>query len=288
LPLGNAEIAATLKEGVLTVSRFNGNLDGGAIALSGVIDGSKPSLSFDLTGEARGIDIAQMLRRQSGSNEIGSLIRITIDGRLDATGIALHGVGTTVDEIRRSLAGGAELTGHVQARADKFLALLGSATTGVVGGAIDLTLGNIMSVFGDRGGVGVGNLLNAISLVLYRYVNHNNVLTGHLDITAGMVTDRNLTLRGNGATASIITRTDLTRATTDTTINFVLEEDPSAPYLIVTARGPIASPSFHAVRGQAKDPPGIFDKLPSLPHVTVPSISIPHIPLPHIPNPFGR
>ena len=288
LPLGNAEIAATLKEGVLTVSHFKGDLDGGTISLSGVIDGSKPSLSFDLAGEARGIDIAQMLRRQSGSNEIGSLIRITIDGRLDATGVALRGAGTTVDEIKRSLAGGAELTGYVQARADRFLALLGSATTGAVGGAIDLTLGNIMSIFGERGGVEVGNLLNAISLVLYRYVNHDNVLAGHLDVVAGMVTDRNLTLRGNGATASIITRTDLTRATTDTTINFVLAEDPSAPYLIVTARGPIASPSFHAVRGQAKDPPGIFDKLPSLPHVTVPSISIPHIPLPHIPNPFGR
>ena len=154
MPLGNAEIAATLKEGVLTVSHFKGDLDGGTISLSGVIDGSKPSLSFDLAGEARGIDIAQMLRRQSGSNEIGSLIRITIDGRLDATGVALRGAGTTVDEIKRSLAGGAELTGHVQARADRFLALLGSATTGAVGGAIDVTLGNIMSVFGDRGGVG--------------------------------------------------------------------------------------------------------------------------------------
>jgi len=287
LPLGNAEIAATLKEGVLTVSHFKGALDGGTISLSGVIDGSKPALSFDLAGEARGIDIAQMLRRQSGSNEIGSLIRITIDGRLDAT-IALRGAGTTVDEIKRSLAGGAELTSHVQARADRFLALLGSATTGAVGGAIDLTLGNIMSVFGDRVGVGAGNLLNAVSLVLYRYVNHDNMLAGHLDVAAGMATDRNLTLRGNGATASIIMRTDLSRATTDTTINFVLAEDPSAPYLIVTAQGPIASPSFDAVRGQAEDPPGIFDKLPSLPHMTVPSISIPHIPLPHIPNPFGR
>ncbi len=76
----------------------------------------------------------------------------------DATGVGLRGAGTTVDEIKRSPAGGAEISGHVQARADKFLALLGSATTGAVGGVIDVTLGNIMSAFGDRGGVGAANL----------------------------------------------------------------------------------------------------------------------------------
>jgi len=288
VPLGKAEIAATLKDGVLAVSRFTGGFDGGTIALSGVIDGSKPSLSFDLKGEARGIDIAQVLRRQSGSNEIGSLIRIAIAGHLDATAIALRGAGTTVAELRRSLAGSAEVTGHVQARADRFLALLGSAATGAAGGAIDMTVGTIMSALGERGGVGVGNLLNAISLVLYRYVNHDNVLAGHLDVAGGLMTDRNLTLRGNGVTAGIAMRTDLARATTDTTVSFVLAEVPSAPYLIVTAGGPIAAPTFHAVRGSAPDPPGVLDKLPRLPSVTLPSIPLPHVPLLHIPNPFGR
>lgn len=288
VPLDKAEIAATLKDGVLTVSRFTGGFDGGTIALSGVIDGSKPSLSFDLKGDAKGIDIGQMLRRQSGSNEVGSLIRIALDGRLDATGMTLRGAGTTIAELKASLAGGADIMGHVQARADRFLALLGSAATGAAGGAIDMTVGNIMSALGERGGVGVGNLLNAISLVLYRYVNHDNVLAGHLEVANGVATDRSLTLQGNGVAAGIATRTDLARATTDTTVSFVLAEVPSAPYLIVTARGPLGAPSFHAVRGPAPDPPGIFDKLPRLPHVTLPSVPIPHIPLPHIPNPFGR
>jgi len=124
--------------------------------------------------------------------------------------------------------------------------------------------------------------------VLYRYVNHDNVLAGHLDVAGGLMTDRNLTLRGNGVTAGIAMRTDLAHATTDTTVSFVLAEVPSAPYLIVTARGPIAAPTFHAVRGSAPDPPGIFDKLPRLPSVTLPSIPLPRVPLPHIPNPFGR
>ena len=57
-------------------------------------------------------------------------------------------------------------------------AVLGSAATGVAGGVIDITLGNVMSVLGEKGGVGVGNLLNAISLVLNRFVNHDNALVG--------------------------------------------------------------------------------------------------------------
>jgi hypothetical protein len=290
VPLGNAEIAAALKDGVLTVSHFKGGLYGGTISLTGVVDGRRPSLSFDFKGEARDIKLGEMLRHSSGTNEIGSLIRIVIDGSLSADGVALRGNGTTVAEIRSSLAGGAQLNGHVQARADRFLQLLGSAATGAAGGIIDTTLGNIMSVLGEKGGVGVGNLLNAISLVLNRFVNHDNPLSGHVEIAGGVLTDKNLALQGNRATANIATRTDLANATTDTTINFMLAEEPSAPYLVVTARGPLGSPSVHAVRGSANDPPGMVRIFQNLPHVPMPSISIPtpHIPTPHIPNIFGR
>jgi hypothetical protein len=284
-PLGSTEIAATLKDGVLVVSRFEGGLYGGTIKLTGTVDGSRPSLSFDFTGEANGLNIGDMLRRISGSNEIGSLIRITIDGNLIASGLELRGAGTTVAEIRASMAGQARLSGHVQARADRFLQLLGSAATGMVGGAIDTTLGNVMSVFGDKGGVGVGNLLNAISLVLNRFVNHDNALSGDIEIGNGILNDRNLVLQGNRATAHIVTRTDLANATTDSTINFMLAEDPGSPYPIVTARGPMGSPSFHATRGSASDPPDITNIFRALPHVPLPSISIP---TPHIPNIFGR
>jgi hypothetical protein len=291
--LGGAEIVATLKDGVLTVSHLKGGLYGGTIDFSGTVDGTRPSLSFDFKGEVRDIRLGELLRHGSGTNEIGSLIKITLDGSMNATGVSLRGSGTTVAELRSSLAGGAQLNGHILARADRFLQILGSAATGAVGGAIDITLGNLMSAFGDKGGVGVGNLLNAISLVLNRYINHDNALAGHVEIAGGVLGDKNLALQGNRATASIATRTDLANATTDTTISFILAEEPSAPYLIVTARGPMGSPAYHAVRGAADDPPGItrlFQNLPSvpLPNIPVPSISVPHIPTPHIPNPFGR
>lgn len=290
MPLGNAEVAASLKDGVLTVSRFDGGLYGGTVSLSGVVDGREPSLSFDFKGEARDLSLGEMLRRSSGTSEIGSLIKIALDGRLSAKGMVLRGNGTTLAEIRNSLSGSAQLTGHVQARADRFLQILGAAATGAAGGVIDLTLGNVMSVLGEKGGVGIGNLLNAISLVLNRFVNHDNPLSGDVEIAGGVLTDRNLTLQGNRALARIATRTDLARATTDTTINFMLAEEPSAPYLIVTAYGAMTSPSFNAVRGSAGDPPGVIGIFQNLPRVPIPDISIrvPHIPTPHIPNIFGR
>ena len=241
------EIAATLKDGVLDVSRFKGSFYGGTIDLAGTIDGSQPSLSFDLKGEANGLKVGDMLRSSSGSNEVGSVVRITVDGSVTAKELALRGAGTTIAEIRASMAGRARVSGHIQARADKFLQTLGSAATGAVGSVLDATVGNIMSLFGDKGGA--GNVPNAISLVLNRFVNHDNALSGDIEIAGGVLTDKNLVLQGDRATGRIVTRTNLVNATTSTTVTFVLAEEPSTPYLIVTASGPLASPSIQATRG---------------------------------------
>ncbi|MDP1751661.1 MAG: AsmA-like C-terminal region-containing protein, partial [Reyranella sp.] len=285
--LGNADVAATLKDGRLTITHLKGGLYGGSISLAGVVDATQPALSIDLKGDANGLRIGQMMRESSGTNEVGSLIKITLDGILNANGIALRGSGTTAGQLKSSLAGGARLSGHVYPRADRFLQIIGAAATGVTGGAIDFTLGNIASLFGEKGGIGIGNLLNAISLVLNRFVNHDNPISGEVEITQGVLTGKHLQLQGSGATAGISTRTSLENATTDTTIDFFLAEEPSLPYLIMTARGPLAGPSFSATRGGASDPPGMTNILKQV--EKVPSM-LPSIPMPsfHIPNPFGR
>jgi hypothetical protein len=97
------------------------------------------------------------------------------------------------------------------------------------------------------------------------------------------------------ATANIATQTNLASATTQTTINFVIAEDPSGPYVITTVSGPLSGLSIHATRGPARDPPDIEKLVPNIsrlppsnPSSLLPSISVPHIPVPSIPNPFGR
>ncbi len=291
LRIGNADLAATLKDGVLTISHFKGALFGGSLALSGVVNGSQPVLSLDFKGDVNGINVGEALRGTSGSNQFGGGVKVTIDGRLNANGITVHGAGATSDRIRSSMAGGAQLSGHIYAGADKALQVLGGAAAGAAGGVIDQTLGNVLGAVGQKGGVGVGNVLNAIALVLNRFVNNDNPISGRVDIAGGVLTDKGLTVQGKNATARIATRTNLGNSTTDTTINFMIAEDGSAPYLITTARGSLSSPSLNVVRGTAKDPPGMVSTLPGvkqLEQVTVPRSPIPNIPIPSIPGLFGR
>jgi hypothetical protein len=184
------------------------------------------------------------------------------------------------------------LSGHIFAGADKALQVLGGAAAGAAGGVIDSTLGNVLGAVGQKGGVGVGNILNAIALVLNRFVNHDSPISGRVDVAGGVLSDKGLVVQGNRATANIATRTNLGNSTTDTTINFTIAEDGSAPYLITTVRGSLSSPSINVVRGTAKDPPGMISTLPGvqqLQQVPTPSRSlIPNVPIPNIPGLFGR
>jgi uncharacterized protein involved in outer membrane biogenesis len=261
LHIGNADLAVTLKDGVLTLGHLTGSLYGGSLQLAGVVDGSKPALSVDLKGNAENILVGEMLRQTSGTNQFGGGVKVTIDGKLNARNIAIKGAGSTSEQLKSSMAGGADLSGHIFAGADKALTAIGSAATGAVGGVIDNTLGQALGIVGQKGGVGVGNLLNAISLVLNRFVNHDSPISGHVDIAGGVLSDRSLVVQGNRATANVLTRTNLVASTTDTTINFTIAEDPSAPYLISTIRGPTSNLSYNVVRGTAKDPPGMVNTL---------------------------
>ncbi len=297
--IGNADLAATLKDGVLTISHFKGSLHGGALDLSGVVNASQPVLSLDLKGEANGLSLSQMLRDSRGSNQFGSTIRVTLDGRLNATGITVRASGTTGEQIRSSLAGGANLGGHIFVGADEALRFIGGALAGAAGGVIDNTLGTALGIVGQRG-LSPTALLNAIQLVLNRFVNHDSPIGGRVEIAGGVLTDRGLNVQGNRATANISTRTNLNASTTDTTINFMIAEDPSAPYIITTARGPLASPSLNVTRGTARDPAGMISTLPGVGNIPGIGSLIPgqgggqsggsRLPIPNIPIPniFGR
>ncbi|WP_422034024.1 AsmA family protein [Reyranella sp.] len=292
LRIANADLAASLKDGILTVQHFKGSLYGGSLALAGTVNATKPALSLDFKGDANGIILGEMLRSTSGSNQFGGAIKVTIDGKLNANGITLRGSGTTAEQIRASMAGGAQLGGHIFVGADKALQMLGSVAAGAASTVIDQTLGNVLGAVGQRG-MSPTSMLNAISLVLNRFVNHDSPISGHVDIAGGVLTDKGLAVQGNRATARITTRTNLGTSTTDTTVNFYIAEDGSAPYLITTARGAMSSPSLGVSRGSAKDPPGMASTLPGAQQLQQleqilpgqPRSLIPNIPIPNI---FGR
>jgi hypothetical protein len=299
LRIGNADLAASLKDGVLTVSHFKGSLYGGSFALTGVVNATQPALAFDFKGDANGLAVGDLLRSTSGTNQFGKSVKVTVDGRLNATGITLRGSGFSSAQLKASMVGGAQLSGHLFLGADKALQVLGSAATGIVGGVLDNTLGNVLDIFGRGGRVAPTNVLNAVSMVLNRFVNRDSPISGHIDIAGGVLTDRGLAVQGDRATAHVATRTNLVNNTTDTTVNFMIAEEPSAPYVIVTARGALSSPSIGLSRGSGKDPPGMVSTLPGVGSLLpgqsgagqqqAPSRSpIPGLPIPRIPNIFGR
>jgi hypothetical protein len=290
--LTNTTIDATLKDGVITLSQFKGSLFGGSLSLSGTINANQAAVAYDIKGDANDIYVGEMLRRTSGTNIFGGTVKITVDGKVNANSITIKGSGSTTDQLKSSMIGGAQLGGYIYAGADKALTTLGTAATGVVGGVIDNTLGSALGIVGQRGGVGVSNMLNAASLILNRFVNRNNPISGRVDIAGGILTDKGLIVQGDRATAHVATRTDLTRSVTDTTVNFVIAEDASAPYIVASVHGPLSSPSFGVSRGTAKDPPGFVNTLEQgAGAVTNPVKSIlPSVPVPNVPIPnlFGR
>ena len=289
LRLSNAAIAFTLKDGLLTVEHVKGGLYGGAVDLSGTIDGRKPALAIDFKGDAKGINLGEALRSTSGTNVFGGKVRVTIDGQLNATGITVKGAGATREQLRGSMVGGLQLGGYVFAGADKALIALGTGAANAVGGVVDNTLGNVLGVVGARSPT---NLLTAASVLLNRFVNRNNPISGHLDIAGGMLTDKSLVISGDRATANIATRTNLVNSTTSTTVNFMLAEDPSAPYIVASINGPLSNPSYSVNRGSGKDPPGMVNTLTNTVPNIIPGVGnvLPKVPLPNLPLPnlFGR
>jgi hypothetical protein len=187
------------------------------------------------------------------------------------------------------MVGGTQLSGHVFAGADKALITLGTGAANAVGGVVDNTLGNVLGVVGARSPT---NLLTAASVLLNRFVNRNNPISGHLDIAGGMLTDKSLVVSGDRATANIVTHTNLVNSTTSTTVNFVLAEDPSAPYIVASINGPLSNPSYSVNRGSAKDPPGVVNTLTNAVPNIIPGVGnvLPKVPLPNVPLPnlFGR
>ena len=133
-------------------------------------------------------------------------MKVTIDGRLNANGIAVRAAGSTADQIRGSMAGGANLGGHIFVGADKALQILGGAATGVAGGVIDNTWATPWARSANRAAsasatFSIPHLAGAESLV-----NHDSPISGHVDIAGGVLDRQGLAVHGNRATANIDTR----------------------------------------------------------------------------------
>jgi uncharacterized protein involved in outer membrane biogenesis len=228
-----ADLEATLRNGVLTISKLTGQFYGGAVDFTGTINASGQTVTVDMTGSLQGIYVGEMLRGTAGTNNFNNPnLSLSIDGKLSATGIQLKAQGKSPEEIRNNLTATAGLSGYVY--------------PSVTQGSIDFA----------RFATGVGSIFSDdmafISAMLRAFVNRQNPIQGQMSIGGGAVTLHNPTVAGAGTTATIASNTSLTAETTDTVVSINTGNDQTRSDFVINIRGPVASPTVTTGRGPSR------------------------------------
>ena len=95
---------------------------------------------------------------------------------------------------------------------------------------------------------GVGSIFSEAmafnNFILQAFINRQNTLSGQLQLNGPTVTTQNQTIQGQGATASVTSRTDIVQGTTDTTIQVTGGSD----QFVATVKGPLSTPVLNTKR----------------------------------------
>ena len=224
-----ADMDATLKNGVVKVSKLTGQFYSGAVDFGGTIDASKDTMTVDVAGTLQGIYVGEMLRGAAGQNVFGNdNLMVAIDGKINVMKIALQGQGNSPEQIRDSLVGQGHLSGVIYPSVAKGSLGLATFATGVG------------SIFSTEMGFG--------SAVLSGFINAQSSIEGDITLSNGEIHLQNHAVKGPNATARIDSRTKLTSATTETTIALDAGSNGATDY-VMTVSGPIAAPTM-SIRGR--------------------------------------
>ncbi|CAN5241420.1 hypothetical protein BH10PSE6_BH10PSE6_18660 [soil metagenome] len=228
-----ADLEATLRNGVVTISKLTGQFYGGAVDFTGTIDASGQSVVVDLTGSLQGIYFGEMLRGTAGTNTFGDPnLTVAVDGKLSAMDIRIKGRGNSSEEIRNSLTGTAGLSGFVY--------------PAVIQGSVDFArfATSVGSIFSE------GMAFN--SAMLQGFINRQNPIQGRLSIGGGALTLHNPTVAGANTTATIASSTSLTTETTNTVVSINTGNDRTPSDFVINVKGPLAAPTITTGRGPSR------------------------------------
>lgn len=224
-----ADMDATLKNGIVKVSKLTGQFYSGAVDFGGTIDASKDTMTVDVAGTLQGIYVGEMLRGTAGQNVFGNdNLTVAIDGKINVMKIALQGQGNSPEQIRDSLTGQGHLSGVVYPSVTKGSLGLASFATGVG------------SIFSTEMGFN--------SAVLSGFINAQSSIEGDITLSNGEIQLQNHAVKGPNATARIDSRTNLTSATTETTIALDAGSNGATDY-VMTVSGPLSAPTM-SIRGK--------------------------------------
>lgn len=227
LKVDYCDVDATLRNGTLSVSRLTGQFYKGGVDVTGTVKTGRQGLSLDFRGSVLGIHVDEMLQGMAGRNTFGRELPVTLDGKLDATGIQLTGAGVTPEQIRNSFKGSATLGGFIHPAID-------SSSRDSLS-----FLAGIGSIFSDDASMA--------SLVLKRFVNRQNRIEGKVRLENGNVITDGPRLIGEGAQARLEGRTQVATAVTQTTIVFTADSRRDSN-LVTTVKGPLSAPDMDTDR----------------------------------------
>ena len=224
-----ADMEATLRNGVVKVSKLTGQFYSGAVDFGGTIDASKDTMTVDVAGTLQGIYVGEMLRGAAGHNVFGNEhLMVAVDGKINVMKIALQGQGNSPEQIRDSLTGQGHLSGVIY--------------PSVAGGSLGLAsfATGLGSIFSTEMGFN--------SAVISGFINAQSTIEGDITLSNGEISLQNHALTGPNATARINGRTSLKAATTETTIAVDSGSNGVADY-VMTVSGPVSSPTM-SIRGK--------------------------------------
>ena len=234
----DADLAATLSDGVLDLENLTGELFDGEVRAHGALDvrdGPAASLAID----ADQVSSAPLLKRAFGL--------AALDGPLDLQA-ELSAEGANPNALIASLRGAGSLNGRVTVDPQLFLGPqaselrgreeTGDETGGETGGG---RLGRQLSdMLGEALGaeVKIGGLTQAFDFVGTAFTQQRAKLTGSFSVTDGVVTTSDLTLDGLEGRAETRGEVDLPNWRLDTTTELFRAKDaPDRPFLVTRQSG---------------------------------------------------
>ncbi len=233
--LDNASLRATLKGGVLTITRLAGGLYGGTVEITGTI--SALNNTFDARLAASNLNLG------TAGRALGDTKRV--DGTLTAN-LSLNGNLASTADLVASLNGDGKVGGNV-----RFNASIEEQLGGKLAGSALKELGKRLDkITGNKGASEeLGDLRAALKVVNERFANRTGPLSGTVIIRKGKLHTDDLRVEGRRAWAITEADINLVAMTMTTTTNVFVEEKPEAPYVIVRQKGPVDNPTRSVDRG---------------------------------------
>jgi uncharacterized protein involved in outer membrane biogenesis len=241
--LEDAELAATLNDGLLDLDRLSGTLFGGDLNASGTLD-ARETPAASLVVDAQQVASGPLLPRAFGLQALDGPIDLTAD---------LNAKGASANAMVESLAGDGRVSGRVTVDPRLFLGPQAGQLLRREG-AQDGQLGQQLSdMLGDAFGaeVKIGGLTRALDFVGTAFTQERAKLTGSFAVAEGIVTTSDLTLDGLDGRAETRGRVNLPTWRLDTTTDLFRAKDaPDDPFVVTRQTGPLDAPDV-AITGGA-------------------------------------